>query len=216
MKIIKIIPLLALLAMSACVKTVTVVPTNATGSTVDARVIVNGTPTGQGTTNIQVKDPVPVTVDGQPRYFSETFTVGKQTPSPLKVALREDEIYALTVDDTNKVVNVWLTLNISETAAKENGWWTTIINAIATQDFEMQLMDEKSGFVRTAWKERKFGQRGIRRRFVGNIVSTAPLQWRVKYHVEVTKDGKNWKEFERGVKEELDAIEEIRGRTQGN
>ena len=205
------------LALVGCTKTVTVVPTDPQGQTIEAaRVSVNGTPTGQGATQITVSDPVSVTVDGSPRYFSETFQVGKQSPNPVKVALREDEIYLATVEDSNKIINQWLTLNVSSTAQQNDVWWSVIVNAISTQDFEMELMDQKSGFIRTAWKERGFGQRALRRRFVGNVVAKSPLQWRVKYHVEITADGgKNWKEFDRGIKEELDAIQEIRGRTQG-
>lgn len=202
---------------AGCTKTITVIPTDKDGNEIkEARIVVDGTPTGQGQTAVQISNPVSVTVDGRPQYFSESFTVGAQSPNPLRVSLREDEIYALTIADTNKVINQWLTLSISESAAENAGWWTVVVNAIATQDFEMEMMDQKSGFVRTAWKERKFGERGLRRRFVGNVVSADPLQWRVKYQVETTNDGQNWKEFDRGVKEELDAIEEIRGRTQGN
>lgn len=210
--------LIFVIALAGCVKNVTVVPTDKNGSTVeDARILINGTPTGQGATAITVKDPVTVTVDAKPRYYSETFQVGKQSPSPLKVMLREDEIYAATVEDTNKIINQWLTLNISPKASKDALWWSVVVNAISTQDFEMELMDQKSGFIRTAWKQRGFGKRALRRRFVGNVVSQSPLQWRVKYHVEISEDGgANWKGFDRGIKEELDAIQEIRGRTQGN
>ncbi len=202
-----------------CVKTVTIVPMDKNGASVDARIEVNGLPTGQGVTNVRVNGPINISVDGSPQYYSTNFTVNQSTSSPVNVALILDDIYALTVADTNQVINKWLTLNISEDAKLDNKWWTVIVNAISTQDFEMELMDQASGFIRSAWKERRFGVNAIRRRFVGNVVSTEPLQWRVKYQVQITNNystNAEWKDYDRGIKDELDVISEVRGRTQGD
>ena len=101
-------------------------------------------------------------------------------------------------------------MNVSEQARES--WWSVIINAIGSQDLEMELMDAKSGFIRTAWKERMFGSAGLRRRFVGNVVTLEPLTWRLKYQVQNTRNGRDWADYDRGIKEEFDVIAEIRGR----
>jgi len=218
----KLMPLLFVLSLVTvnCARTVTIVPMDKNGATVDsARIQVNGLPTGQGITNVRVKNPINISVDASPKYYSTNFTINKATRSPVNVALVADDIYALTIEDTNQIINKWLTLNISEAAKVDKKWWTVIVNAISTQDFEMELMDQSSGFIRSAWKERRFGSHAIRRRFVGNVVSTEPLQWRVKYQVQITNNySKNaeWIDYERGLKDELDVIAEVRGRTQGD
>ncbi len=213
LKISKAIVVLGLMTMIGCRgKQMTIVPVDDQGAEVrTAQVSVDGVPIGQGTTQMRApKTDSSVSVDAAPDYYQETFVVTSETRGPLEVALRRDEIYALTVEDTNKVVNRWLTMAISDQA--QDSWWSVVVNAIATQDFEMELMDAKSGFVRTAWKERSFGSEGVRRRFVGNVVTTDPLTWRIKYQVQRTHNGRDWVDYDRGVKAELDVIDEIRGR----
>jgi hypothetical protein len=93
-------------------------------------------------------------------------------------------------------------------------WWATVVNAIATQDFEPEMMDANSGFLRTAWKQRTYNNGvSVRRRFVGNVVQTSPLQWRVRYEVQMMRQGdQNWTDYGRGFREELDALGEVRAR----
>ncbi|MBL4632990.1 MAG: hypothetical protein JKY56_03910 [Kofleriaceae bacterium] len=190
----------------------TITPIDSRGSEVSrATVSANGRPMGQGTTQLTTNsDEMSVTIDARPEYFVETFSLKANDKGNYRVPLRRDEIYALTIQDANQVMNRWITLNIAETSSNE--WWSVIINAIGTQDMEMELMDEKSGFIRTAWKARSFGQHGIRRRFVGNKVTVAPLTWRFKYQVERTNNGRDWVPYDRGLKNELDIISEIRAR----
>ncbi len=190
----------------------TVIPKNDQGAEVtEAEISVDGQPVGQGTTTIRTdSSSKSITVDAQPEYYPKTFNLAAKAKGPIEVSLVRDRIYALTIEDSNKVVNRWLTLNISERAM--SSWWSVIINAISSQDLEMELMDDQSGFIRTAWKERRFGKTGLRRRFVGNKVSTEPLTWRLKYQVQRTSNGRDWLEYDRGVKEEFDVIAEIRAR----
>lgn len=190
----------------------TVTPVDSAGSEVSrASISANGRPVGQGTTRISTSsNEMSVTIDARPEFFVETFSLKAKDKGSYRVPLRRDEIYALTIQDSNQVMNRWITLNISQAASGD--WWSAIINAIGTQDMEMELMDEKSGFIRTAWKARNFGAHGIRRRFVGNKVTVSPLTWRFKYQVERTNNGRDWVAYDRGVKNELDIIAEIRAR----
>jgi len=218
-KILHVIVLASLVTVGGChllnrkppTKVVTIVPIDAQGAEVrTARISVNGQPAGQGTTSLQVPtQQVSVSVDASPQYFAESFTITPQSQGAVRVALRLDPIFAITIQDSNNVMNRWLTLNAARSG---DGWWSIVVNAIATQDFEIELMDAQSGFIRTAWKERRFGNDGLRRRFVGNVVTTSPLSWRLKYQVQRTTNGRDWADYPRGIKLELDAISEIRAR----
>ena len=128
-----------------------------------------------------------------------------------------DELYQATAADENQVVNRWLLLAISPSAQINNSWWASAINAVQTQDFEPEIMDAQSGFLRTAWREASYGAIRVRRRFVGNTVSTTPLQWRIRYEVQRLAPGDgDWRDYDRGFRAEMDAVVEIRSRTQAN
>jgi hypothetical protein len=218
-KILRLLVLASLVVASGChlfaskppTKIVTIVPIDEQGGEVrEARIAVNGQPAGQGTTSLQVPtQQVSVSVDASPQYFAESFTITPESQGAVRVALRLDPVFAITIQDSNKVMNRWLSLNAARSG---DGWWSIVVNAIATQDFEIEMMDPQSGFIRTAWKERRFGNDGLRRRFVGNVVTASPLTWRLKYQVQRTTNGRDWADYPRGLKLELDAISEIRAR----
>lgn len=192
-----------------------IMPTSTAGAVVqEARVSVNGQFVGSGSVEVRRERAMVVTVDASPQYEPAQVQVDQRAQSPLVVTLREDELFMSTVEDTNQVVNVWLTLNIGPQAQMTQSWWSTIINAIATQDFEPEMMDAASGFLRTAWKQVTFRNgASVRRRFVGNVVQTNPLQWRVRYEVQVMRPGMgDWQDYPRGFRDELDALSEVRGR----
>ncbi len=192
-------------------KNVTFVPINDKGAEIPyARIAINGQPAGQGVTTIATpKQEVSVSIDASPQYYPKTFVINQKSTGAIRVPLQLDELYAVTIEDSNHVMNRWLMLN-----AKHSGsdWWSIVVNAIATQDFEIELMDAQSGFIRTSWKERQFGNQRIRRRFVGNVVTPSPLSWRLKYQVQRTTNGRDWHDYNRGMKQELDVIGEIRAR----
>jgi len=201
------------LAVSGCIKRVTVVPVSTDRQPLDATVSVNGRPAGAGATEIEVRQPVTIEVDGRPRYSAVTFTITKQTQSVIEVPLEEDVLWAMTVEDTNQVVNRWLTLNVAAAATENDEWWAAVINALSGRDFELELMDPRSGFIRTAWKQATYGPVSVRRRFVGNTVSQSPLSWRIKYEVQV-RGGPSWVGYDRAFRDDLDALDEIRSRTE--
>ncbi len=194
----------------------TIMPSTTAGAVVqEARVSVNGQFVGSGAVEVpRDRAGMVVTVDASPQYEPAQVQVDQRAQSPLVVTLREDELFMSTVEDTNQVVNVWLTLNIGPQAQMTSSWWATIINAISTQDFEPEMMDAASGFLRTAWKQMTFRSGAVvRRRFVGNVVQMNPLQWRVRYEVQVMRPGmSDWQDYPRGFRDELDALAEVRGR----
>jgi hypothetical protein len=177
----------------------------------DARIVVDGKPVGQGTTAIAVPKPVAVTIEPGAGWLAESFSLDAKSQSPIEIALRPDELYRATEADVNQIVNRWLTLNITRSAEANDEWWAAVAASISGQDFEMEMMDARSGFVRTAWKQARFANGMVRRRFIGNIVAKTPLQFRVKYEVELAS-GDNWISYPRGFKQDMDALAEIRNR----
>jgi hypothetical protein len=193
-------------------KKVTVVPLGEDRKPIkDARVVVDGKPIGQGTTAVVVEKPVSVTIEPGAGWLAESFSLDKTSQSPIEIAIRPDEVYRATEADTNQVVNRWLTLNITKSAEADDEWWAAIAASMSGQDFELEMMDARSGFVRTAWKRSQFANGVVRRRFVGNVVQKAPLKFRVKYEVEVAR-GDDWISYERGFRQDMDALSEMRQR----
>jgi hypothetical protein len=195
-------------------KTVTVVPVGSNRAPLtQARVSVNGVPAGQGTTDVKVKDEaVNVTITAGDGWLPESFSISKATESPLTVPLQVDEAYRATQTDTNQLVNRWLNLNVSETAKATDEWWAAVTASIAGQDFELEMMDPRSGFIRSAWKEKRFQQSSIRRRFIGNIVGQNPLRFRIKYEVERREGEADWEPYKRGFRADLDTLQEMQTR----
>jgi hypothetical protein len=193
-------------------KKVTVVPLGEDRKPIPAaRVVVDGKPIGQGTTSVVVEKPVSVTIEPGAGWLGESFSLDKSSQSPIEIAIRPDEVYRATEADTNQVVNRWLTLNITKSAVADDEWWAAIAASMSGQDFELEMMDARSGFVRTAWKRSQFANGVVRRRFVGNVVQKAPLKFRVKYEVELAR-GDDWINYERGFRQDMDALAEMRQR----
>jgi hypothetical protein len=205
--------LVFVLALNGCIHRVTIVPLDPTETPLEqARVSADGVPTGAGTTQLRIKAPTAVQVDASPEYKSESFTVDTESDKVIRVVLAVDELYAATVADENKVINRWITFEIAAGAQENDTWWTAVVNAISGLDFEMEMMEARSGFVRTAWRETRHGTDTSRRRFVGNTVQQDPLHWRLKYEMMV-KEGDQWTPYDRGFRDDLDALMEIRART---
>ena len=208
---------LVLCSVSGCflfgsTKKVTVVPLGEDRKPIaKARIVVDGKPIGQGTTSVIVEKPIAVTIEPGAGWLAESFSLDKTSQSPIEIAIRPDEVYRATEADTNQVVNRWLTLNITRSAQADDEWWAAIAASMSGQDFEMEMMDARSGFIRTAWKRSQFANGVVRRRFVGNVVQKAPLKFRVKYEVEVAR-GDDWIAYERGFRQDMDALSEMRQR----
>jgi hypothetical protein len=212
-----VLVLVVLLGVPGCFlfgssKRVTVVPLGEGRKPMpEARVVVDGRPAGQGTTSVEIKKAISVTIEPGAGWLAESFSLDKTSPSPIEVSLRPDEVYRATEADTNQVVNRWLTLNITRSAEANDEWWAAIAASMSGQDFELEMMDARSGFVRTAWKRSQFSNGVVRRRFVGNVVQKTPLKFRVKYEVELAR-GDDWISYERGFRQDMDALNEMRQR----
>lgn len=178
-----------------------------------AQVSLNGSAVGSGTVRVERPESAVATIDAGPGWLTTTTQIGPQTPDTLEVVVPVDELYRSTIEDSNQIINRWLTMEVSEEAEADGSWWSTIDAAIAGQDFEMEMLDQGSGFIRSAWRERSYPGVSVRRRFVGNVVGQTPLRWRIKYQVEVRYDNQqNWVAYDRGFRDELDALIEIRSR----
>lgn len=178
-----------------------------------AQVSLNGSAVGNGTVRVERPASAVATVDAGPGWLTTTAQIGAGTPDTLEILVPVDELFRATVEDSNQIINRWLTMEVSEAAEADGSWWSTIVAAIAGQDFEMEMLDQGSGFIRSAWRERSYPGVSVRRRFVGNVVGQTPLRWRIKYQMEVREENsENWTAYDRGFRDELDVLIEIRSR----
>ncbi len=206
---------LACMLLAGCVKRVTIVPIDAEHNVLsDARVRADGQDVGVGVTNVAVRNgATQVTVMSGPEWLRTSRRLDARSPGRLEVMLQPNQLYLQTVEDNNQVVNRWISVSMDE--ARRETWWSTVVAAISGADFEVEIMDAASGFLRTAWRVSDYGPIVGRRRITGNIVTHDPLVWRFRYQVEYRQAGsQEWHEYDRGFADELRVLQEIRGRTE--
>jgi len=203
------------LCSAACVKTVTVVPVDDDHRVIrTATVTADGRDLGAGVTEVEVRgDSARVSVLAGPEWLPATARLDKNSPPTVEVMLTPDELYLATTEDQNQVVNRWINISIAE--HRRSTWWSTVVAAISGADFEIEIMDASSGFLRTAWRQQTYRGQLARRRFTGNLVTQRPLVWRIRYEVERQDEGSpDWMDYDRGFADELRVLQEIRGRTE--
>ncbi len=203
-------------ALSAgCVKRVTVVPIDREHNVLEAaRVRADGRDVGVGVTAVAVRQgATQVTVSSGPEWLTASRRLDEQSPGRIEIMLEPNELYRSTVEDVNRVVNHWINLSIAE--PRRDSWWSTVVAAISGANFEIEIMDAASGFLRTAWRETTLGAIVGRRRITGNIVTHDPLVWRFRYEVQYrAAREQEWHDYDRGFADELRVLQEIRGRTE--
>jgi len=207
--------MLLLFTLAGCVKIVTIVPLDDQRRVVsDAQVTADGRDVGVGVTDVEVlHGSLRVSVAAGPQWLPGTAVLDDASPSRLEVMLRPNDLYLTTTEDRNQVVNQWI--NITIAGARRTTWWSTVVAAMSGADFELEIMDAASGFVRTAWRQRSYGPFVARRRFTGNIVTQDPLTWRIRYEVQYRQQGEeDWRDYDRGFADDLRVLQEIRARTE--
>lgn len=206
----------AVLSLTGCARSLMVRATTPDGQILqEAQLSADGTVVGNGQVQLRRRPGQLITASAGPEWYPQSTTISRATPRTLDLQLQPNELYRSTTEDANQVINRWLTLDVSDRA--QDSWWASIVAAMTGQSFEIELLDQSSGFLRTAWKQRSYGPVEVRRRFVGNIISTSPLQWRLRYEVQVRPIGStNWNAYDRGFQGELDALAEIRARIEGD
>lgn len=198
-----------------CVKAVTIVPIDDAHNVLSAaRVRADGRDVGVGVTRVEVRQgAAQVTVSAGPDWIEASRRLDDLSPDRIEVMLAPNELFRSTVEDTNRVVNQFMSVSIA--LWRHDTWWTSVVAAITGADFEVEIMDAASGFLRTAWRETNFGPLAGRRRITGNIVTHDPLVWRFRYEVQHREaDSQDWHDYDRGFADDLRVLSEIRGRTE--
>jgi len=175
----------------SCTHTVTVSPVDEESGEViqETEVKKNDTPVGTGVTTLEIDRPTTITLEPGPEWFSKNFSVNENTPETIDVSLRRNYFYRRTTQDTNDVANKWLNIQVSENMQEDREWWSTVVNALLSADYELERMEKSSGYIRTSWMTVQLNEWKARRRFRGNIVDKDPLKWRIRYEIEVKKGG---------------------------
>jgi len=217
----RFVPFMFAALVAGCVKSVTVVPVDPQHRVLQtARVTADGHDVGVGPSDVAVRGPTRVEVQNGDEWVRASASLNEESPDRIEVLLQPDAAFRETVADQSNIVNTWITLNIAPT--RRTTWWSTIVAAVSGAEFEPEMMDQASGFLRTAWRIHRYEGIAIkiRERVTGNIVTQDPLAWRVRYEVErceIDCDGSsaNWRPWPgRGFQNAMNMISEIRARTQ--
>jgi hypothetical protein len=209
--------------LSACSKTVLIVPVDEQGSTLSkAEVILDDSQTFQGATHVEIPSngTHQLIVRYPPLYAPEEITLNHDSDAEIRVTLHKDPSLRDTIaaDDLDVIPNQWMVVAISDSYALRGEWWRVLIAGIVSADFQPSLLDERSGYLATQWKERRYAasasgaEHVVRHRIRGNIVSAAPLLYRVRVEVERKRNSeKEFSPWNRIFPEDLSVIRQFKG-----
>jgi hypothetical protein len=152
-----------------------------------------------------------------PGYFEAERVVGKDTPGvrdALLVALQPDEAWTATT--RSEATNTWLRIQVNRAIDRE-GLWLRLTDAVTGRYVNMEVLDEKSGYMRSAAKTQAFshptkGAYTVRTQFVGSIAETTPLVYKLMIVSDLTDSRGNTAPFDRIFKADAQLVEELQGR----
>lgn len=186
-----------------------------------AAVSVNGNPIGE--------TPVKYTFDyGQRTYYQ----VVVRKPGYLEVSreligdteganhdmlafdLPPDPAYKETT--ASEAANQWLRVQVPPRITRE-GMWQTLVDAVTSRYSNIEQMDPTSGYIRSApitktYQSPEHGDYSIRTQFIGSIVSTDPLVYKMKIQSEYSDHANQWVPFNRIFSADQQLIEELQNR----
>jgi hypothetical protein len=150
----------------------------------NARISVNGVMTGSGQTTITVPKSDCVTLEvGLEGYVQEvrTYCNKKGMSSPPKsdyIQLSVDDSYTSSMQ--SDIANNEIVLNVKSARLRDDAW-RTIVNAILGKFDVLEVNDEKSGYLRTAWSGVSFKSNTIRSRVIIKMVDSDKLMFKIKF-----------------------------------
>jgi hypothetical protein len=212
---------LILCALSACAKSVLIIPVDERDQPLpDAQVIIDSTGEHKGATRVELdaSGPLDVLISQSPEYLPQSVRIDSNSGREVRVMLRKDGSLSDTIpsDESEIAPNQWLSVRISDSYALRNEWWRELVEQLVSHDFQLSLLDERSGYVTTHWRELSYsGEQGseshtVRRRIRGNLVSSSPLVYRVRIDVEHKLPGeKSFSAWNRLYREDLGMLREF-------
>ena len=215
-------------ALSACSTSVTIIPVDENGVPVaDAEVRVDGILRGTGATHVRVGGDYAkqIAINSGPLHFSALLAVDDESESTIRIALPLDRAAADTISSTESKIraNEFVTLGIANGYEQSSEWWRILIDGVSGAQYQPVLIDERSGYLATEWREKRYTVTGhqqptiIRRRIIGNIVSQQPLRYRLKLQVERKDlDHPDFSAWNRVYREDSELIADIATRAQAS
>jgi hypothetical protein len=156
--------------------------------------------------------------DTQKKNYCNTTNMGI-LPITDHINLVEDEAWTSSIQSDQANVNFSVTVNPS---LAEEAAWKMLSQIIMSQFDILEITDRSTGYMRTAWHIRVFGNgTTIRTRVIVKQGNIDPLKYIVKIVSEISivknasvKDDENFREWDRLLKTYKDLIGEIQARLQ--
>ncbi|MHB1310794.1 MAG: hypothetical protein ACYC3L_02165 [Gemmatimonadaceae bacterium] len=194
-----------------------------------ARIVINNTPVGVGSFQVQVKDGSCVDVDiAQPGFLTEhrkwCAAVPNWTQDPPRdenVTLAPDDSYAASMASDQANVNV--TLEVGKSFTEEAAW--RLLASIVLNHFDvLENSDAQTGYLRTAWQVKSYGDNRVlvRTRVIVKRSNDQPLRYTIKIVSErndsidpKVKDDEKFTSWDRVLNVYKDVISEAQSRLAG-
>lgn len=160
-----------------------------TSSPQTAKIYVNGVEMGSGSYQLSVPYNECLTVEVRSEGFiqeSRTYCKRKGQGQPPKTdyfKLQVDESYTSSIE--SDIANKELTLNVKPDRTKEEAWKIIVATILGKFDV-LEMNDEKSGYLRTAWVGKPFAANTVRMRVIVKQATEAPLTYRIKFISEAS------------------------------
>jgi hypothetical protein len=156
--------------------------------------------------------------DTQKKNYCNTTNTGL-LPITDHINLVEDEAWTSSIQSDQANVNFSVTVN---PALNEEAAWKMLSQIIMSQFDILEITDRSTGYMRTAWHIRVFGNgTTVRTRVIVKQGNIDPLKYIVKIVSEISivknasvKDDENFREWDRLLKTYKDLISEIQARLQ--
>lgn len=186
-----------------------------------ASVFINGNPAGD--------TPVKYTFDyGQRTYYDVVvrkpgfLEVSRQLIGDTDAANQDTLAFDLASDPAYKettaseAANQWLRVQVPPRITRE-AMWQTLVDAVTSRYSNVEQMDPSSGYIRSAPITKTYqnpgrGEYSIRTQFIGSIVSTDPLVYKMKIQSEYSDHPNQWVPFDRIFSADQQLIEELQNR----
>lgn len=149
-----------------------------------AKIYVNGVEMGAGSYQLSVPYNECLTVEvKQEGYVTESRTYCKraglgQLPKSDYYKMQPDESYTSSIQ--SDIANKELILNVKTDRTKEEAWKIIVATILGKFDV-LEMNDEKSGYLRTAWIGRTYAANTIRMRVIIKMSSEDPLAYKIKF-----------------------------------
>ena len=205
--------LLFLTIMVGCAHAIKVLPYPTTST-----VFLDGNQIGKGVTTVILHDKrrnYELLVEGPPGYFSRVTYINYRTPPSIEVTPPKDNSYNETVQ-ANDIVNKWIILPINK---KYEGLeaWRKATSSITTAISDFQVLDQKSFYLKTAWKiaGKPNDPLRTRSRIIFAVDNPDPKELSFKIRIEserINRKGETVERISRTFQDFIDAYETTKAR----